>query len=407
MFWGYTNLSRHLGEDQPVYGFRSRGTDGRAEFESIEAMAAQYVADLRVFQPKGPYYLGGYCFGGNVAYEMARVLQQQGEEVALLALINSGPPNSTYTEVRWSPGFALKFCRNLIYWMRYATTWSAKQRKDFVRWKLSVMWKTIHHRLGMGNRESEVSNWVDLEAYPESERPLWEAHIRCLMRYKPKPYPGKVTLFRSPGHPFLCSFDSRYGWGNLAMDGVDVHVVSGHHESILEEPYVKEVGAEMSRVLRRAQTLQEAPRVQPPPSSPASRTEPVSAPVRADAVPAPFAVARRAQSEPGVEEASVSLALEPKECDTPESSGQSNNRTSAPRLLTDRPLTNRRSWRARVETLALPRPLLDALKRFSHREAITLFLTFMAASGTLLYRHTRQDSFACPGARATVRWPVG
>ena len=367
MFWGYTNLSRHLGEEQPVYAFRSRGTDGRAEFESIEEMAAQYVADLRVFQTQGPYYLGGYCFGGNIAYEMARILQQQGEKVALLALINSGPPNSRYTEVRWSPSFALKFCRNLVYWMRYATTWSAKQRKDFVRWKLSVLRKAIHRRLGMGSRESEVSNWVDLEAYPEGERPLWEAHIRCLMRYKPKPYAGKVTLFRSPGHPFLCSFDSRYGWGELAMDGVDVHVVSGHHESILEEPYVKEVGAEMSRVLRRAQTLEESPRVQPPPSSPASRPEPVSAPVRANPVPAPFAIAQKALVDLGAEG-------------------------------TNRPLQNPRSWRARVETLALPGVLRDALKRFSHREAITLFLTIMAASGTLLYRHTRQDSFAVSAA---------
>jgi thioesterase domain-containing protein len=107
-----------------------------------------------LFQAKGPYYLGGYCFGGNVAYEMARILQQQGEEVALLALINSGPPNSSYTEVRWSPSFALKFCRNLVYWMRYATTWSAKQRKDFVRWKLSVMWKAIHRRFGNGQPRS-------------------------------------------------------------------------------------------------------------------------------------------------------------------------------------------------------------------------------------------------------------
>src|SRR6201999_674837 len=86
MFWGYVNLSRHLGSDQPVYGLKSRGLDGREELGSIEEMAAQYVKDIRALQPHGPYHIGGYCFGGNVAWEMARQLEAEGEEVALLAL---------------------------------------------------------------------------------------------------------------------------------------------------------------------------------------------------------------------------------------------------------------------------------------------------------------------------------
>jgi len=61
--------------------------DGQNEFD-IEGMAAQYVADIRAFAPHGPYHLGGYCFGGNVAYEMARQLEAQGERVALLAVLN-------------------------------------------------------------------------------------------------------------------------------------------------------------------------------------------------------------------------------------------------------------------------------------------------------------------------------
>src|SRR5207248_8635889 len=91
MFWGYGNLSRRLGPEQPVFGFKSRGLDGREEFSCIEEMASAYLADLRAVQPQGPYYLGGYCFGGNVAYEIARQLCFQGQEVALLALMNCAP----------------------------------------------------------------------------------------------------------------------------------------------------------------------------------------------------------------------------------------------------------------------------------------------------------------------------
>src|SRR5206468_10373945 len=105
MFWGYVNLARHLGAEQPIYGFKSRGLDGREEFERIEDMAAQYIADLRALQPVGPYFLGGYCFGGNVAYEMARQLRRQGEEIGLLALMNCAPPNSRYFQVRFSFGW--------------------------------------------------------------------------------------------------------------------------------------------------------------------------------------------------------------------------------------------------------------------------------------------------------------
>src|SRR5439155_10785008 len=89
MFWGYTNLSKHLGNDQPVYAFNSRGMDGRPEFPTIKEMAAHYVSDLRKFRSRGPYLLGGYCFGGVVALEMARQLRAQGESVPLVTLVNS------------------------------------------------------------------------------------------------------------------------------------------------------------------------------------------------------------------------------------------------------------------------------------------------------------------------------
>ena len=55
MFWGYTNLSRYLGAEQPVYALKSRGLEGRKEFDRIEEMAAAYVNELRAFQRRGGY----------------------------------------------------------------------------------------------------------------------------------------------------------------------------------------------------------------------------------------------------------------------------------------------------------------------------------------------------------------
>jgi amino acid adenylation domain-containing protein len=256
MFWGYTNLSRYLGLEQPVYALRSRAMAGQEEFSRIEDMAAHYVSDLRAFQPQGPYYLGGYCFGGNVAYEMAQQLRALGQTVTFLALINAGPPNSSYTRISWTPLFVLKFLRNLCYWPSYVLGWTPEQRRAFFHWKARLIKKKLSRLFSATRRTSskvDVENLVDLSMYPEEQRALWEIHIRALMNYMPKPYPGGVTLFRSRGHQFLCSFDPQYGWGELVRGGVQVKVVSGPHDSILEEPYVKTLADELRKCLDKAQ----------------------------------------------------------------------------------------------------------------------------------------------------------
>src|SRR6185436_14423045 len=84
VLWGYANLSRHTNRNQPIYGIQAGSGE---EFSTLEDMAARYVELVREFQPVGPYHLGGYCFGGNVAQEMARQLETQGEEVAVLTLL--------------------------------------------------------------------------------------------------------------------------------------------------------------------------------------------------------------------------------------------------------------------------------------------------------------------------------
>ncbi len=88
----YLDLVRRLGGDQPAYAFQDRGLDGtRAQFPSIPAMAAAYIDELQSVQPHGPYVLGGFCMGGVVAYEMAHQLDQRGETVASVLLLDAAP----------------------------------------------------------------------------------------------------------------------------------------------------------------------------------------------------------------------------------------------------------------------------------------------------------------------------
>ena len=86
----YRNLSERLGNEYPFYGLQSLGLDGEAEpLLSIEEMAQVYVKEIKSVQASGPYRLGGYCLGGIIAYEMAQQLKRQGDEVALLALLDA------------------------------------------------------------------------------------------------------------------------------------------------------------------------------------------------------------------------------------------------------------------------------------------------------------------------------
>ena len=157
MFWGYGNLSRHLGASQPVYGFRSRGLDGLPEFASIEEMAGNYVSDLRKVQASGPYYLGGYCFGGIVAYEMACQLASAGEEIALLALLNCAPPNSRYTRVHLNPLWCIRFLKNLGYWADYVGELTPAKRREFARWKWHRLKQGFRRRSGSANAAASGS----------------------------------------------------------------------------------------------------------------------------------------------------------------------------------------------------------------------------------------------------------
>jgi acetoacetyl-CoA synthetase len=85
-------VARHLASVRPVFGLQSAGLNaGALPTEIIMTLAAQYVAAITEIQPRGPYVLIGYSFGGLIMLEAARILRSQGEEIALTALLDSYP----------------------------------------------------------------------------------------------------------------------------------------------------------------------------------------------------------------------------------------------------------------------------------------------------------------------------
>ena len=105
--------SSHLPVDQPVYALQAAGAEpGATPLRTMSELAASYIEAIRRVRPDGPYHIGGWSFGGYVAVEMARQLDD--EELAQLILLDTTAmgdgPRSEITETTWSTGFSENCC---------------------------------------------------------------------------------------------------------------------------------------------------------------------------------------------------------------------------------------------------------------------------------------------------------
>src|SRR5262249_18032828 len=115
----YSHLVRFLGPEQPVYGFQQMPPDTDAEslFRSVEAMAASYIEEMLSMHFSGPFLLGGYSFGGVVAFEMARQLTAKGHHVGLLAIVDESFPDLGDDKGSWKSRRLGGFLQNLPFWL--------------------------------------------------------------------------------------------------------------------------------------------------------------------------------------------------------------------------------------------------------------------------------------------------
>lgn len=247
----YGRLAHLLTDARPVYGLVARGVDDPGPpHTGVEEMAAAYVQAIRGVQPGGPYFVGGYCFGGVVAYEVARQLHTQHEPVALLAILEGYAPLSM-TNNGW-PAKLVNMARNLPYWL-----------SDYLRLGFRPMLRRATRRarltgknlLGRGQQLNLTDVLDETGHIPHHRRPLMETHLRAMLRYTPPPYPGRVTLFRVRGLSLLNSHDPQLGWGRLAAGGVNTRLIGGSHGTILQEPHLRSLAAALDDSLRQADAL--------------------------------------------------------------------------------------------------------------------------------------------------------
>lgn len=247
-FFYYRKLAELLGPDQPSFGIRSP----QEPFSRIEEMARFYIKEIRKFQPEGPYFLGGFCFGGNVAYEMAQQLTAAGEKVGLLVMLESSPPNLHHKQ-SWSATAAKYSLENIVENVKDFVHVSHEQRMAMLKTKSKRLGQKFKKTMGAAQESTPVAlnQILDLSTYPEGYVTYAETHWDALTHYHPSPYPGEITLFRAKKQG-LTKFNHMMGWDALAEDRVHVTVIPGTHESMLQEPNVQIVAARLRNLLEAA-----------------------------------------------------------------------------------------------------------------------------------------------------------
>jgi phthiocerol/phenolphthiocerol synthesis type-I polyketide synthase E len=249
----YRELAEYLGPDQPVFGLQSRGLDGNSPPHTrIEDMAQTYVQEIRRIQPFGPYYLGGYCLGGTIAYEMAQQLQSSGQKVALLALFDTMNWSRIKPLTIWDK--ALHSTQRVIFHAANVLRSDAKGKIKFLREKIIATRQRIPVWRGLMVGKFQ-RNSADLKSKSLALGKVWEANHLASMRYVPKPFDGVITDFR-PLKQYQLFKNPDLKWEQLAREGQRVFVLPVYPGGMLVEPFVRR----MASVLRQAiDTAQQNP----------------------------------------------------------------------------------------------------------------------------------------------------
>jgi SagB-type dehydrogenase family enzyme len=260
----YYDLATALGTEQPFYGLQSVGIAGEeAPLKRVEEMAAHHITAIKAIQPMGPYQVGGWSFGGLVAFEIAQQLHRAGNPVSLLVLLDTP---------------ALIGDRRHIWWLKFKLFAAVVPRyiwpyiNDYLTLLVSAERQRNPHvakrtlpRLDAGQRPHKVGRVHQLmESAKLVKRAIRRPDVRQMLKvmqansvasggYTPSAYPNRLTLLHTESSRALFSpTDPTLGWGQLVAGGVTVQRVPGHHMNFLRHPHVGEVAATLSACLTHA-----------------------------------------------------------------------------------------------------------------------------------------------------------
>ena len=247
----FRDLARHLGPDYPFYGLQAQGLDGSKNYlRCVEDMASHYLKEIQELQPQGPYFLGGFCMGGQVAFEMAHRLRRDGQQVALLAMIDTYNFNGVRLNLSFREG------------VTHVGQKIAFHSVNLLQLSLTEQFAYLKKKLkGACQRESErfvvtVSNLLKRGPFGNG-RKTFEVFLEHLneeatFAYVPDVYSDRITIFRPRRH-YVHLRDPQMGWGEMAANGVEIIELPVNPGGIFLEPYVQTLAEKLRNCIDEAQ----------------------------------------------------------------------------------------------------------------------------------------------------------
>ncbi|MBM3290146.1 MAG: AMP-binding protein, partial [Candidatus Hydrogenedentes bacterium] len=281
----FYNLIPFLDPEQPLYGLQDPSLDERGRIiDTVEELAAFHFAQMREIQPHGPYYIGGWSYGGIVAFEIAQMALRADEPVGMVAILDVLSPELMNARgglrdrlARIRPRLAVLFrtfrgsfpyVRDGLYLLFNHTRTNGEGRGPALRDYFSWAW--TDSLLQSFVKQAPIAQVAGANAsllkfkQPATRRVLHllRINIQAIKKYDPKPYPGVLDVFRSRDDWADLKLDTfeDLGWGKLAEMGVLVHRLEGSHVTLMRKPYVDAFAKLLDARLRETQPPAAAPK---------------------------------------------------------------------------------------------------------------------------------------------------
>jgi amino acid adenylation domain-containing protein len=236
-------LATGLSPDQPVFGLQARGLNGIDEpFDNMEDIAAYYVAEILEQNPRGPYNLAGYSFGGIVAFEMAKQLKEMGRDVNMLAIFDTNADNSDNFD-DWMRRMGKKFKRQFPK-LKFILRSFRKYPAETLSYQFNFLKnKCIRVLAGAG----VIKKYAEVQL--DHAGKINQKHDSAFDKYKLTPYNGTIDLFRVKSRMYYLDDPVYLGWKPLALQGLNIHEITGDHKTFLLPPNVQELSVMLGDII--------------------------------------------------------------------------------------------------------------------------------------------------------------
>jgi amino acid adenylation domain-containing protein len=243
----YQNISRHLGDDQPVIGLQlfNPREPLESKYSRLEDAASECVKLLREVQPHGPYSLIGWCVAGVLAFEVAQQLVQMGHKVSFIGIVDGWAPDY----IRRRGKSWLKACEYAFRWKRDYADWRAGRRSVTSLIK-PLRWLRRAPRADANPVASDPVLAMIKNFSEEMYAYLW----RLQSTYVAKTIPARIHIFVSQYRPTGWLANSSLGWDRLAREGAVAATFEGDHWSFFNEPGAGQSAAHIAAALTSAVT---------------------------------------------------------------------------------------------------------------------------------------------------------